>query len=242
VASAPVTVTTSWDDGHRLDVRLADLLREHGIAGTFYIAPESREIGPADRLSQTEIRSIAADFEIGAHTMTHPFLPSLADAAARAEIMTSRSYLQDVSGQSVNSFCYPSGAFAGRDLELVRAAGFGYARTVQRFALDMPADPLQSPTTVHAYTHLVDIAPVLKYAHCNPLAAWRLYRNWDQLAMRMFDQACATGGVYHLWGHSWEIDRNRQWPALAKVLSYISARPGARYVANGEVSVTGGVG
>src|SRR5688500_11915407 len=30
-------VTTSWDDGHPLDIRLAEMLARHGVAGTFYV-------------------------------------------------------------------------------------------------------------------------------------------------------------------------------------------------------------
>ena len=50
----PVTVTTSWDDGHRLDLRLAEILDEYQLPATFYISPASTEIAPADRLSPRE--------------------------------------------------------------------------------------------------------------------------------------------------------------------------------------------
>jgi len=36
-----VYVTTSWDDGHELDLRLASELAAHGMAGTFYVAPDA---------------------------------------------------------------------------------------------------------------------------------------------------------------------------------------------------------
>jgi peptidoglycan/xylan/chitin deacetylase (PgdA/CDA1 family) len=38
-----VTVTTSWDDGHILDVKLSELLKKYNLKGTFYIAPKNRE-------------------------------------------------------------------------------------------------------------------------------------------------------------------------------------------------------
>jgi hypothetical protein len=34
-----IYVTTSWDDGHKLDMKLAVLLKKYGIKGTFYICP-----------------------------------------------------------------------------------------------------------------------------------------------------------------------------------------------------------
>ena len=38
-----VLVTTSWDDGHILDIKLASLLRLYNLKGTFYIAPYNKE-------------------------------------------------------------------------------------------------------------------------------------------------------------------------------------------------------
>ena len=157
-----IIVTTSWDDGHCLDVRLAEILEEHELPGTFYIAPASAEIAPADRLSRSDITAISKKFEIGAHTFTHPRLTSLTEAAARQEIIGSRSYLEDLTGRQMRSFCYPGGVFSPEHVHQVRDAGFTYARTVQRFALDAGSDPLRSPTTVHAYRHLVDITPAFR--------------------------------------------------------------------------------
>ena len=82
----PVIVTTSWDDGHKLDIKLAALLRRHGIQATFYVSPETREFPASERLTAEEIQRLAQTFEIGAHTMTHPHLDRLDAAAARREI------------------------------------------------------------------------------------------------------------------------------------------------------------
>jgi hypothetical protein len=37
----PAYITTSWDDGHPSDLRLADLLHKHSLRGTFYVPPEN---------------------------------------------------------------------------------------------------------------------------------------------------------------------------------------------------------
>ena len=34
-------ITTSWDDGHPLDFRIAELLSEYRLRGTFYVPMES---------------------------------------------------------------------------------------------------------------------------------------------------------------------------------------------------------
>ena len=34
-------MTTSWDDGHPLDYRIAEMLQEYGLRGTFYIPKQA---------------------------------------------------------------------------------------------------------------------------------------------------------------------------------------------------------
>ncbi len=235
----PVIVTTSWDDGHCLDLRLAEILDNHCLPGTFYIAPASAELTPADRLSRSGIATISKQFEIGAHTLTHPRLTSLPGTAARQEIVNSRTYLEDVTGGPVRSFCYPGGVFGPEHVHMVRKAGFTYARTVRRFALDAGTDPLRSPTTVQAYCHIADVAQAFAYARLRPLTAWNLYCHWDRLAMRLFDRVLKEGGVFHLWGHSWEVAKHNQWAALQQVCEYIGRRPGVRYLVNGAIPGVG---
>lgn len=235
-AKPGVIVTTSWDDGHRMDVRLADLLIEYQVPATFYISPFDAEFKPEDRLPSSGITDLAEHFEIGAHTLTHPQLTNVSDSAARDEIEGSKKQLEDITGRPVDTFCYPRGAYNETHVRMVRDAGFSYARTVQRFSLDAGSDALTAPTTVHAYHHLVDIPQAVAYGKLNPFKAWDVYSHWDRLAERLFDQALENGGVYHLWGHSWEVDGNNDWAALRRVLDYISRRPEVSYRVNGRVN------
>lgn len=233
-----VIVTTSWDDGHQLDLRLAELLTEFDIPGTFYISPFDAEFLTADRLTDPQVADLAQHFEIGAHTLTHPRLPTLSRQAAGEEIVNSKTYLEDITGSVVSSFCYPGGAYNPEHVQMVREAGFSYARTVERFSRDAGADPFRAPTTVHAYSHLVDIPQAVHYGKLKPAATWGMYSHWERLAERLFDEVLAKGGVFHLWGHSWEVERNNDWPALRRILKYISRRPGVSYVVNGGVQST----
>ena len=75
-------ITTSWDDGHPSDMRLAEMLARHGLTGTFYI-PRSISTGV---MPDSDIRRLSSNFEIGAHTLNHVFLPDADDTTARAEI------------------------------------------------------------------------------------------------------------------------------------------------------------
>jgi peptidoglycan/xylan/chitin deacetylase (PgdA/CDA1 family) len=229
-----VVVTTSWDDGHRLDPRLAALLDQYGIAGTFYIAPRNVEFDPADRLPASGIRELAERFEIGGHTLTHQRLPKLTDAAARAEIRAGRQELEDFTGTAVTSFCYPRGEYTPTHVRLVKDAGFALARTVRRNTL-MPGHPLELDTTVNTYAHRVDGRVALRLARRRLPTAARLYLGWDELAIRWFEICLKQGGIYHLWGHSWEVDARGDWGRLERVLEHISGRSQVTYVANRDV-------
>jgi len=89
-----VIVTTSWDDGHMLDLKLAELLRKYDLKGTFYVAPLNREFKKEDLMSDYQLRRLSQEFEIGAHTMTHPRLGKISAEEADKEIRESKTYLE----------------------------------------------------------------------------------------------------------------------------------------------------
>lgn len=228
-----VLVTTSWDDGHALDLKLAALMQRYGIKGTFYISPEDKEFIESERLGDEGIRALAKDgFEIGAHTMSHTHLTKLDDFSARKEIVRSKTYLEAVIGKPVTSFCYPAGFYAAPHVAMAHDAGFTLARTVKRFAF-MSRDPLQLETTIHTYRHWSDILHILR------AVGWKKFLrclwNWDDLAIELFDECQRVGGVYHLWGHSWEVERHGDWARLERVFAHIGKRPHVRYVTNAEL-------
>jgi len=243
-------VTTSWDDGHVADLRLADLMRKYGIKGTFYIAPKCQDVKNNKRLSEQEIRKLSRDFEIGAHTVTGRRLakkleinlnilsflrsPKISLDDANKEIVRSKEILEHATGRRIISFCYPGGIHNKKIEGLVKKAGFSYARAIDRFKFDV-GPKLAGHTTMHTYKHYQDLPRVLILARLNPVKFWKLFWNWDQLAIFLFDRATKSGGVYHLWGHSWEIDANDDWKRLEKVFAYISNQPNVHYVTNKQL-------
>lgn len=230
-----VIVTTSWDDGHELDSKLADELDQYGFAGTFYISQQSREIPPTKRMSATNLRELAQRFEIGSHTLTHLPLPRLSAVEAEREINHGKEGLEEILGQAVTSFCYPYGAYRAPHVSLVREAGFLAARTIRRFCTEPPGDLLQMGTSTHAARYRADLWPVVLKSS-RPTHSWGVWRNWDVLARQLFEEARAAGGVYHLWGHSWEIEAHDDWPRLRSVLRYIADQDNVTFMTNGELA------
>jgi peptidoglycan/xylan/chitin deacetylase (PgdA/CDA1 family) len=227
-----VVVTSSWDDGHHLDTPLAELLRRYDIPGTFYIAPDNFEIEPSKRLAPAGIRDLATEFEIGGHTRRHLPLPGLTEDQARDEMLAGKHQLEDILSAPVTSFCYPRGEYLPVHVRLAAEAGFAVARTVRRNSLSI-GSALEMATTMNAYQHLVDGPISLRLAGKKPWRATRYYTNWDEMAMRWFDICLERGGVYHLWGHSWEIDARDDWQRLERVLGHIGRRSGVSYATNG---------
>lgn len=230
-----VIVTTSWDDGHKLDIRLAALLQKYNVPGTFYISPHDHEFPVSDLLTDTQVKKLSKNFEIGAHTMTHPRLTRISDKKAYEEISDSKTYLEHLIGKEVISFCYPGGNYNDRHARLTANAGFKYARTVKRHIHDLKGSIFEAGTSVNAYNHYQDLWKIARFAHFNPVKAYK-YFQWENLAKAMFDRMQKTGGVFHLWGHSWEIDAHGDWEKLESVLSYIFNHDNVTYVTNGELA------
>src|SRR3990172_9671589 len=88
-----IIVTTSWDDGHIHDHKLARLLKKYSVKGTFYIPPRNREFPRSELLTDSQILKLSKDFEIGGHTMTHPVLTKISLAEAEKEIIEGKQYL-----------------------------------------------------------------------------------------------------------------------------------------------------
>jgi peptidoglycan/xylan/chitin deacetylase (PgdA/CDA1 family) len=62
--------------------------------------------------------------EIGAHTVTHPFLAELPIKAQHAEIEGSKAHLERLLGRPVSAFSYPNGSSSRDTVALVRESGF----------------------------------------------------------------------------------------------------------------------
>jgi Polysaccharide deacetylase len=216
--------TTSWDDGHPLDLRLAELLNRHGFTGTFYAPCTNREGLPV--LPKTGLRQLDAMVEVGSHTMDHCYLTTVSGATARQQIHDGRTALEDALGHAVKGFCYPGGRFRSEHRAMVESEGFTYARTTKNLVFDTGPDRFERPTTLQFYPH----------SRAVYLGNWIKHRQWWQ-RMPLATRACATpdlllllkasllhakktGGTFHLWGHSWELDSFGGWAVLAEFLAF----------------------
>ena len=83
-------------------------------------------------MSAGQVREwLAAGHEIGAHTMSHPFLTRVSFREAREEIFASKKKLEDVFGVAIRHFAYPYGDWNEPVRDLVREAGYVTACTTE---------------------------------------------------------------------------------------------------------------
>ena len=218
-------ITTSWDDGHPLDLRVAELLAKHGLQGTFYV-PRAAE---RETMTADQIRQLGAAFEIGAHTLHHHVLTIGTQEQAWEEIAGSKSWLEGVIGSPCVMFCPPKGKYASRHLKMIKEAGYLGVRSVELLSLDFPrreAGLFLLPTTIQAYPHGPSgfVRNAVKRIAAQNL--WRLVvhgrsTDWPTLALSLLRHSQRTGGVFHLWGHSWELQETDQWRRFGDALQFI---------------------
>jgi peptidoglycan/xylan/chitin deacetylase (PgdA/CDA1 family) len=98
-------------------------------------------------MSEDELRRLDASscVEVGAHTRTHPKLPSLSAGEQADELAGSRARLEQVLGRPVDTFSYPFGAYDANTLSAAAAAGFVCACTTEPGLVQRPGDRLRLP-------------------------------------------------------------------------------------------------
>ena len=233
-------ITTSWDDGHPLDMRLAEMLHRNNLKATFYIP---RAI-PSGVMSESQMRELSQSFEIGGHTLDHLFLPTIPDPAANIQIAGCKKWVEDVTGKPCQMFCPPAGRFNEAHRAMMVEARFVGFRSVELLSTASPLRSdglLEMPTSLQSYPHstMAYVKNTIKRKSWGSLIRFALRgapSNWEKLADCLVQSALKRGGVFHLWGHSWEIEQAAQWGALDRVLTLLGRFSGdARTATNSEI-------
>lgn len=233
-------ITTSWDDGHPLDVKLCSMLKRFGIQGTIYAPITNWE---NEVMSIDAMKAIAKDFEIGGHTYNHTILTTINKDQIIYELTASKRYLEEILGKDVTSFCYPRGQYNSAIQHMVKESGYKGGRTAELFRTSITRS-FEYHTTVQAVDRIIlskgkQILTTDNRALASRLLlSGKIFQRWEMIAKDTLDYVLENGGIWHLWGHSWEIDRNGDWNTLEAVLEYVRDRGkqyGADFVSNGII-------
>lgn len=195
----------SFDDGCALDVRVADLLERYGWKkeeAIFYIPSQWEEVNKQhgdEPLSFEQLKSLSKRFIIGSHTIVHPMLTRISSDAALYEIKLSRDRLERLLNIKVTDFCYPRG-YANDDIRDMVRTYYKTARNTLVGNLELAEDPVWESTTVH-----VAGKRRKEYEGTSWLSEGR------RLLKEATERDIDTDTIYHLWGHSWELERYDAW-------------------------------
>ncbi len=215
----PKAFTMSYDDGVMQDIRLIEIMKRHGVKGTFNInGVYLLQDGNTDRRLGRKLALetyAGSGMEVALHGFTHPFLDRLSRERATYEIAKDREVLESVFGGVIRGMAYPMGTFNDMTVEVLSACGVAYARTtVSTRNFEIPTDWLRMPATCH---------------HNDPQVL--------DLANRFVNETHHWGfpQLFYLWGHSYEFDNLDNWDHIENILSIVGGREDVWYATNMEI-------
>ena len=216
-------LTLSYDDGVEQDIRLIDLMKRHGLKGTFNLnsglyAPEGT-VYPSGtihrRLTKKQADELYASsgMEVAVHGLTHPFLEQLPVNLCTKEVLQDRENLEAQFHTIIRGMAYPFGTYSAQVIECLKACGIVYSRTViSSGSFAIPSDWLRLEATCHHNDdRLMDLAE--KFMGENVRAPW----------------------LFYLWGHSYEFEADDNWDVIEKFAACIGGRDDIWYAANIEI-------
>ena len=209
--------TTSWDDGHPLDVRVAAVLDEFGFVGTFYSStgPEGRRL-----VSDEDLALIGQRHELGVHGRTHTIFPELARHALAEEIEWAASDLSRF-GTVPKIAAPPRGKidpatrrFLGHLGYIVRTGAVVGGTEVRANALEPSFQlyPHRWRTIVRNYAYR-RMVPSISF-----LLAIGQKDELGERFGRLVKAAARHRRYVHFWGHAADIERLGLWSKLRELL------------------------
>ena len=213
-------LTFSYDDGVVQDRRLIALMRKYGLKGTFNlnsgflgwhddIIRDDRVVDHS-HIPPEEVAALYDGFEVAVHTVTHPDLRTLDDAAVLREVLDDRRALERLTGYPVHGMAYPFGTTDDRVQSLLKACGIRFSRGVRATAdFSLPEDPLEWACSCHHYDLEELIDPFLAEG--------------DDLRL------------LSVWGHAYEFDQKDEWEKIDGQLSRLGGHGDVWYATNIEV-------
>ena len=147
-------LTLSYDDGVRQDKRFIKLLDEHGLKATFNINSGlfSKEYtGVEDgRMTLEEALDLylGSSHEVAVHGYEHFSLAEVTPTCATYDVITDKKKLEELFGKVIQGMAYANGTYNDTVVDILKNAGFLYARTtIQTENFDIPEDWLRLTTT-----------------------------------------------------------------------------------------------
>ncbi|MDE3088523.1 MAG: polysaccharide deacetylase family protein [Chloroflexota bacterium] len=127
----PKPIVLTFDDGYADNFENAlPILGKFKFTATFFIITQFIDDKRFGYMNWNQVEELAIDgMEIGSHTLDHIDLKGKPLAVQNTEIAGSKAMIEARIGTPVQSFCYPSGKYDLRTIEILRSAGYLAATT-----------------------------------------------------------------------------------------------------------------
>jgi peptidoglycan/xylan/chitin deacetylase (PgdA/CDA1 family) len=211
-------LTLSYDDGKIPDKRLLSIFNEYELKGTFNInsGMEDQAFNEPynERIPLSEVKELYKGHEIACHTLLHPTIARCPKEQIILQVIEDRRKLEETVGYTVRGMAYPNGSYSDEVVDALKACGIRHARTVRStLGFEMPSDYLRwNPTCHHANASLDDL--------CDEFISM----NKSQYL-----------GMFYVWGHSYEFERDNNWKIIEKFSKKIGKKSDIWYATNIEI-------
>lgn len=189
----PRPVVLTFDDGFAdLAGPTAEALASRALPATAYLTTGAITPGRPCLLPPAPMMTLAQaprleeyGMEVGAHTVTHPQLDTLAPHALRRELREPKAVLEDALGHEVRHLAYPHGYNSPAVRRAAAAAGYASAAAVRHALSSRRDEVFRLARLIVRRTHTVtDVeqwmegrgARTAPYPDSLPTIGWRMYR------------------------------------------------------------------
>ncbi|MEE0928124.1 MAG: polysaccharide deacetylase family protein [Acutalibacteraceae bacterium] len=222
-------VTFSYDDGNKLDIRLAEIFDKYGVKGTFNVC--GGLIGNPGKLSAEEMQKHFIDkgHEIACHGFEHTAPGMLRPFEGVQEYINDRKALESALGMIIRGLAYPNSGINylgnGATYDNIRSylsdLGFMYGRSLagDNNGFKLPHDWFNWIPTMH---------------HGNPNALTWAQEFADITLDKPYFPANAPR-LFYVWGHSFEFENNNNWEHIENILKIVANREDIWYATNIEI-------
>jgi peptidoglycan/xylan/chitin deacetylase (PgdA/CDA1 family) len=208
-----IAVTASFDDGVETDRPVIERFNAWGLKATWNLNSVGLNPHPyAKTIPLEQIAEVYHGHEVALHTVTHPHLERLDAAQIAYEILDDKKALENFVGYPIRGMAYPCGTWNQTVINVLRALGIVYARTVEkRDHCFPPEESLAWPATAHQFDA-------------------GLSEKWKE----WYDSQWFNG-VFFIWGHSYEFELQKDWAGLERIFKPLAGKKDVWYCTNIEL-------
>lgn len=153
-SSADIPCFITFDDGHKSNLYAAELMRDMGLKGCFYVVKDFALHDPAF-LNEAEIKAVSdMGHMIGVHGKVHEWWTKFDDRTLARDLLETKSWIEDLTGKPVVTCAAVGGKIDSRVIRCIRTSipDMPYIRTI-RFGTNREGDTLLNTVAMTKYVH-----------------------------------------------------------------------------------------